>query len=183
MKYFLLYILLLFSLSGLAQKQAVTDLDYLEELSDSERKNAAHKIAYKANPLTAHYDIGYHRFLWEVDPAKAEIKGEVTTYYTALDDMKEIVFDLADNMKVSEVKQRGQDLSFSQNENDELIISLLSTQKKSTLDSLTVFYEGNPVSSGFGSFEISTHGSEILQCFGPYQNPTVPKDGGPVNRT
>ena len=159
MKYFLRLILLLFSVSGLAQQHAVADLDYLKELSDSERKNAAQKIAFKANPNTVNYDIGYHRFLWEVDPAKAEIKGEVTTYYTALDDMEEILFDLADNMNVSEVKQRGQALSFSQNDNDELIISLPATQRKSVLDSLTVFYEGNPVSSGFGSFEISTHGS------------------------
>lgn len=159
MKYFLLHILLLFSVFGLAQQHAPTDLDYLKELSDFERKNATQKIAYKANPNTVNYDIGYHRFFWEVDPAKAEIKGEVTTYYTALDDMEEIVFDLADNMNVSAVKQRGSVLSYRQNDNDELIISLPSIQKKSVLDSLTVFYQGNPVSSGFGSFEISTHGS------------------------
>lgn len=159
MKCFLRHALLLFSLSALAQQHTVPDLEYIKEITDSERKNAAHKIAYKANPNTVNYDVGYHRFLWEVDPAKAEIKGEVTTYFTALDDLSKIVFDLADNMKVSQVKQRGQQLSFSQNNEDELIINLTSTQTKSTLDSLTITYQGNPVSSGFGSFEISTHGS------------------------
>ena len=49
-------------------------------------------------------------------------------------------------MIVSKVTQRGSDLNFSQNSNDELIIDLASTQSKGTLDSLTVVYGGNPVS-------------------------------------
>ena len=159
MKGFLLQILVLFSMHGFAQETAVPKLDYLKAISDSESKNAAQKIAFKSNAKTANYDVTYHRLFWEVDPAKAEIKGEVTTYLTALSDIDEIVFDLADNMKVSEVKQRGQDLSFSQNSNDELVIELTSTQKLNVLDSLTIIYQGNPVSSGFGSFEISTHGA------------------------
>jgi len=144
---------------GFAQNKAIPELDYLKDISDSERKNAVQKIAFKSNAKTANYDVTYHRLYWEVDPAKAEIKGEVTTYLTALSDIDEIVFDLADNMKVSEVNQRGQDLSFSQNSNDELVIELLLTQKMNVLDSLTIIYQGNPVSSGFGSFEISTHGA------------------------
>jgi len=158
MKGFLLHILVLFSIHVYAQQPAAPDLDYLDEIVKSESKNAAHKIAFKANPNTTNYDVSYHRLLWEVDPAKAEIKGEVTTYLTALTDLNEIVFDLSDNMKVSQVIQRGQGLSFSQNNKDELIISLPSTQKQNVLDSLTIIYQGNPVSSGFGSFEISTHG-------------------------
>ncbi len=182
MKYFLYLILLLFSLSGLAQQHAATDLEYLEELSDAERKNAARKTVHKANPNTGNYDIGYHRFLWEVDPAKAEIKGEVTSYFTALDDIREIVFDLADNMNVSQVKQRGQTLTFSQNANDELVISLPFTQRKHILDSLTVFYEGNPVSSGFGSFEISTHGSANIPVLWTLSEPYGAKGWWPCKQ-
>ncbi len=159
MKYLLLHVLLLFFLSGLAQEQDFMDLDYLKEIASSEKEYSAQKIAYKANPNTVHYDVNYHRLLWEVDPEVAQIKGEVTSYFTALNDIEEVVFDLAGNMKVSEVQQRGEVLAFTQNNNDELIISLPSTQKKSVLDSLTIFYQGNPVSSGFGSFEISTHGA------------------------
>ena len=158
MKGFLLPILVLFSIYGHAQQHALPDLDYLKDIADSEKKYAAQKTTFKANPKTVNYDVGYHRLFWEVDPAKAEIKGEVTTYFRALADIDEVVFDLADNMKVSQVKQRGQELSFDQNSNDELIINIPSTQKQNVLDSLTIFYQGNPVSSGFGSFEISTHG-------------------------
>lgn len=159
MKYLMLQGLLLFFLSGIAQEQDFMNLDYLKEIAASEKENSAQKIAYKANPNTVNYDVSYHRLLWEVDPAIAQIKGEVTTYFTALNDMEEVVFDLADNMTVSQVIQRGEALTFLQNSNDELIISLPSSQKQNVLDSLTVFYAGNPVSSGFGSFEISTHGA------------------------
>lgn len=159
MKYFLLHIILLFFFYGTAQKQLLPTFDYIKEVSHSEKLSAARKMAYKANPNTVYYDVTYHRMVWEVDPSKAQIKGEVTTYFTALDDLNEVVFDLSDNMLVSSVQQRGTALSYTQNANDELIINLPATQKKTVLDSLTITYAGNPVSSGFGSFEIGTHGA------------------------
>lgn len=182
MKGFLLQILVLFSMHGFAQKKAIPELDYLKNISDSERKNAVHKIAFKANPKTVNYDVAYHRLFWEVDPAKAEIKGEVTTYLTALTDLNEIVFDLADNMKVSQVRQRGQELSFSQNSNDELVIDLASIQKSNVLDSLTITYNGNPVSSGFGSFEISTHGSSNIPILWTLSEPYGAKGWWPCKQ-
>ena len=158
MRYLLRNVFLLFSVSVCAQQSDEINLEYLKEISYSEGKSSANKVAFKANPNTANYDISYHRLYWEVDPTKAQIKGEVTTYFTALSDMNQIVFDLADNMQVSSIIQRGQSLNYKQN-NEELVIDLPLTQNKSKLDSLTVFYSGNPVSSGFGSFEINTHGS------------------------
>ncbi|WKK65484.1 M1 family aminopeptidase [Lutimonas zeaxanthinifaciens] len=160
MKYFLRFVLLLFSLLGYGQEDLMS-FDYLNEISKDEMKYAARKVAFKANPNTVNYDIKYHRLYWVVDPAIAEIEGEVTTHFTANNDMDEIVFDLADNMTVSGVKQRGVDLTFSQNNNDELIIKFPATISAKKLDSVSISYSGNPVSSGFGSFEISTHGSNV----------------------
>lgn len=160
MKYFLHYVLLLFSLFSYGQ-QDLLDFDYLDEIAKDEMKNAAHKVAYKANPNTVNYDINYHRLHWNVDPAVAQISGEVTTHFTANTDMDEIVFDLAGNMTVSKVTQRGADLTFSHNNNDELIIKFPATLDAKKIDSVSITYSGNPVSSGFGSFEISTHGSNV----------------------
>ena len=159
MRYILLYVLLLFSISVLSQEPVNFDLDYLKKIASSEEKSSVNKVAFKANPNTVNYDISYHRLYWEVDPTKAQIKGEVTTYFTALENLNQVVFDLAGNMQVSDIKQRGKSLNFNQNNDDELVINLSETQNKNTLDSLTIFYGGNPVSSGFGSFEISTHGA------------------------
>ncbi|MCK5638636.1 MAG: M1 family metallopeptidase, partial [Flavobacteriaceae bacterium] len=158
MKHFLLYIFILFYSLSYGQKvENITD-NSLDEIVHFEKRNAANKITFKANPNTTNYDLKYHRLEWAVDPAKPEINGKVTSYFTALDDLNKITFDLASNMSVSKVTQRGEDLNFTQNSNEELVIDLTSSQNIGVLDSLTIIYGGNPVSSGFGSFEINTHG-------------------------
>ena len=158
MKHFLLYIFILFYSLSFGQKVENIIEDNLDEIVNFEKRNAANKIAFKANSNTTNYDLKYHRLEWSVDPATPEINGKVTSYFTALENLNQITFDLASNMSVSKVTQRGSDLNFTQNSNEELVIDLSSTQNTGVLDSLTVIYGGNPVSSGFGSFEISRHG-------------------------
>ena len=158
MKHKLLYIFILFYIIAFGQKvESITD-DNLLEIIDFEQKNAANKIAFKTNPNTTNYDLKYHRLEWQVDPSKAFINGVVTSYFEAKDNLNSVIFDLSDNMTVSKVSQRGMNLSFSQNSNDELIITLPNTQNSGVLDSLSITYSGNPISSGFGSFEVNTHG-------------------------
>lgn len=158
----LLIFILFFSFSNGQTKEGFP-LDYLQKIVTSEQRNAANKIKFKTNPNTINYDLKYHRLEWKVNPAMALIEGKVTSYFIANDDMNSIIFDLAKNMSVSKVTQRGVDLNFTQNSYDELIIDLPTIQSKGTLDSLTVSYDGNPVSSGFGSFEVNTHnGTPVL---------------------
>jgi len=158
MKYFLLHFFILFYLVSVGQNIKPFSGEDQNSIVQFEKRNAAKKIAFKANPHTTNYDLKYHRLEWVVDPTKAEISGEVTSYFVASENLSEIIFDLANNMTVSKVTQRGVDLSFQQNSNEELIISLPSTLNSGVLDSLTVIYSGNPVSTGFDSFEISKHG-------------------------
>lgn len=158
MKYFLLHFFILFYFISNSQNiKSFSEQDF-ENIVKFEKRNAAKKIAFKANPNTTNYDLKYHRLEWTVDPTKAEINGEVTSYFVAKEDLNKITFDLADNMAVTKVSQRGIDLNFQQNSNEELIIDLLSTQTSGILDSLSIIYSGNPVSTGFDSFEISKHG-------------------------
>ena len=159
MRKILVLIIILFSLATYAQTKEVFSTDYLQKIIHFEQKNAANKISFKTNPNTANYDLKYHRLEWNVNPSKAFIDGNVTSYFTANDNLSSITFDLYENMTVSKVTQRGVELTFTQNSNEELIITLPQTQSQGILDSLTVSYSGNPVSSGFGSFEISTHGA------------------------
>jgi hypothetical protein len=51
-------------------------------------------------------------------------------------------------------------LAFSQNSDDEVVIILPVTQNTGVLDSLTISYSGNPIRSGFGSFEQDTHNGD-----------------------
>ena len=154
-----LLLLLLTSTIGFSQKPIFG----FNQLVESEAK-AAHKVInHKANLNTANYDITYHRLDFTVDPSVAFISGIVTTTFTAKSDMATVTFDLADNMTVSEVTQNTNTLTFTQNANDELIITLSQqlTQGQSTTVKIT--YSGNPISSGFGSFEQTTHnGTPII---------------------
>ncbi len=95
--------------------------------------------------------------VWTVNPQQPFISGKITSHFIAKENLNTVTFELVDNMIVSQVLQRGTPLTFTQNNNDEVVITLPQTQNQNVLDSLSVSYSGNPVSSGFGSFEVSTH--------------------------
>ncbi len=152
----ILLILLIFIVEiGFSQKN-ISDFD---QILEAEAKSAHKIINYKANINTSNYDVTYHRFDWTIDPAVAFISGIVTTSFTAKDDLTTITFDLTDNMTVSNVTQNGTSISYTQNTNDELVITLSQTLFQGQSSTVQITYSGNPVSSGFGSFEQTTHNS------------------------
>ncbi len=132
----------------------------LNGIREAEAKSAMRQMMSPQNDNTGNYDVKYHRLELNVDPSVSAISGDVTTYFEAKEAMTEITFDLADNMTVSQVLQRGNTLSYSQNSDDELVITLPITQNQGVLDSLTISYSGNPISSGFDSFEQTTHNGD-----------------------
>ena len=140
---------------------ATTTAQELISISKTEAKAAATKINFKANPNTANYDVTYHKLEFTVDPAIADIAGKVTTTFTALENMTAVIFDLDNNMTVTSVTQNGNSISYSQNANEELIITLQNTLNLGDSTSVVITYNGTPLSSGFDSFEASTHGNGL----------------------
>ncbi len=139
--------------------------DYLKDFSkivENETKAAEKKFNGTKNLNNGNYDLKYHRLDLLVNPNAAFIEGDVTSYFEAKENLNEITFELSDNMIVSEIIQRGSSLSFTQNSDDEVVITLPVTQNIGVLDSLTISYSGNPISSGFGSFEQSTHNGDPI---------------------
>ena len=152
-------IILFFLLIGLLSANA----QQIKPIAEAEAKSAATKIHFKANPNTSNYDITYHKLEFTVNPSVAFILGKVTTNFTALDNLSTVTFDLDNNLTVSEVTQNGNNVSFSQNFNDELVIILQNTLNQGSSTAVTITYSGNPTSNGFGSFEVNTHnGTPIL---------------------
>lgn len=173
----LIFFLFFFSCLVISSQEVPTAFNTLIE---AEAK-AAHKVInYKANINTSNYDLTYHRLEWNIDPAVAFISGNVTSTFTAKQDLTTVTFDLADNMFVSNVTQNGTALAYSQNTNDELIITLSQMLLQGQSATLVITYSGNPISSGFGSFEQSTHnGAPIIWTLSePYEQ----KDGGHVSK-
>ena len=129
----------------------------IQTIREAELKSASGRMSVPENMNTDNYDLKYHRLEFTVDPAVAFISGKVTSYYKAKEDMNTITFELVNNMTVSEVKQRGVSLSFTQNQNDEVVIALPQIQNRGILDSLSISYSGNPTVSGYDAFETNTH--------------------------
>lgn len=152
------YLLLFFA--GICFSQ--TDNHSFDKIIEAEAKSASKKLLFKANQHTANYDITYHRFDWNIDPSIAFISGTVTTTFTAKENMSSIVFDLDDAMTVSSVTQNSTPLSFTQNASDELVITLSGTLLQGQSTTVAITYSGNPISSGFGSFEQTTHNSSPI---------------------
>ena len=158
MRKILLLVALGSSLSILAQSNDFS----IESLAEAEAKASQNLVNFRVNPNTGDYDIVYNRLELSIDPSVAAISGEVTAYYVAKSSLSEITFELNDNMTVSQVLQRGNPLSFIQNSNDEVVITLAEPLITAELDSLTISYSGNPTSSGFGYFEQSTHSGDPI---------------------
>ena len=148
-----LFILLL-SFSGLFAQTTDKELD---DIVNAEKKSAASQMTFVTNPNTLNYDITYHKLEFTVDPAVYYIAGKVTTTYTALSDMNTVTFDLSSVLTVSSVKKNGVNLVYSQNSNNELVITLPVTQLTGTSATVEITYAGIPPASGFGSFITDTH--------------------------
>lgn len=103
------------------------------------------------------YDIKFHRLEFEVDPEINYIKGKITTYFeTNTANFNEMTFQLHNDMIVDSVVFRENRKNFT-HENDFVNIQLDATLGVGETDSIFVFYQGNPTSSGLGSFTTSTH--------------------------
>ena len=158
MKQFLPYFLTLISITIFAQNVE----QELIEIVEAESKAAASffNTQNTVNVNTGNYDLTYHKLEFNLNPSLPVISGVVTSTFTAKEPMSEITFDLDDNMIVTQVMQNGTSLSYIQNSNDELIITLSTSIATGQSGTVEITYNGNPVSSGFGSFEQTTHGSD-----------------------
>jgi len=103
------------------------------------------------------YDLNYHRLVFETDPGVRYIKGSVTSYFQPTSaNFSEIGFEISAALTVDSVKMLDNSLAF--NIADEILtVTLDSEIPENQLDSITVYYQGIPTSSGFGSFETTSH--------------------------
>lgn len=151
MKRILLFTVALITSGLLAQE----NFEELGQLLEAEMRTASQTLSFQANPNTQNYDVTYQRLSFQVDPAVYFINGDVTTYYVAQAPMSSITFDMAEQLVVGSVMQRGNSLSFTQ-VNKEIIIQLDEVLPTGILDSLTISYAGVPP-TGQQAFSTGTH--------------------------
>jgi len=131
--------------------------DDQQSLVEAEMKSAAAAMDVQVNPDTQNYDITYHKLEFTVDPSDYFITGKVTTTFTVLSAMSTVTFDLTNELTVSSVKTTSNaSLAFTQNANDELVITLPTTLSAGSSYTVVISYSGEP-STGESAFSTSTH--------------------------
>ncbi|WP_394759560.1 M1 family aminopeptidase [Flavobacterium sp.] len=153
MKKITLLILLLTTGFGFSQTDGVV----FEKMVEAEMKSASKTMNLAVNPNTLNYDLTHSKLELTVDPAIYFVNGKVTNTYTALSDMTTVTFDFANELTASSVKLGTTNLSFVENTNDELVITLPTTQLTGTSSIIEIIYSGAPPVSGFSAFAAETH--------------------------
>ncbi|MFL9844202.1 M1 family aminopeptidase [Flavobacterium rhizosphaerae] len=133
-----------------------------EQVVEAEQKAAFNLQNFTNNENTGNYDMTHVVLNFTVDPNVQFVSGTISTTYIAKENMQTITFELNDALSVSSVTQNGSFLSFTQNNNDELVITLPAVQQQGTEATVTVNYSGAP-SFIQDSFVASQHaGTPIL---------------------
>lgn len=152
-------IISLLMLSGVfvsAQKPHI--LQDIGIISESEKSAYGKLNRPREQLIVNNYDLKYHRFYWFTDPAEPFIRGAVTSYFVATQPlMSSIQFELSSGMSADSAGYHG----FIHTVNhigNVLTVPFGEIIPVGTLDSVTVYYHGNPTTTGFGSFGTEIHG-------------------------
>lgn len=156
------FTLTIFGLLCLTATFAQSHLEELQDIADSEMKSAYAISRFTANENTGNYDVTYHNLNFTVNPANQFITGVVTTSFIALDDMSSITFDLTNELTVSAVTRNGSSVPFTQNNNDELIITFPTIQAQGTTGSVTISYSGVPPTDSDAFVSDDHNGTPII---------------------
>ncbi|MBP6557475.1 MAG: T9SS type A sorting domain-containing protein [Flavobacterium sp.] len=145
---------LLFTISSVFAQENILEV---ERIAESEMKSTSRTMNFQANANTSNYDVTYHKLELTVDPEVYFIAGKVTTTFAALENMNDVTFDLANELVVTSVKQNATNLSFVQNGNNELVITLPTILATGTSATLEIIYSGAPPQNAFEAFAINEH--------------------------
>nr|WP_321354073.1 M1 family aminopeptidase [uncultured Draconibacterium sp.] len=132
-----------------------------DKIALEESRNFQLKSNFIENPNNSLTDFIYQRMEWDVDPAIRYISGKVTTYFKSKTELlNTIEFDLSDSLTVDSVFI-GNNLASFIHQNNKIQVNLPESLLLNQLDSVSIFYQGIPPTSGSGSFETSFHGTEF----------------------
>ncbi len=129
----------------------------LEMITESE-KSAYRRLTQPHETLILNnYDLKYHRFFLYADPAQAYINGSVTSYFISTQPgMNSIQFELYTTMLADSAFYHGVKHTVTHTGNV-ITVPFGASISAGAMDSVTVYYHGNPTTSGFGSFASETH--------------------------
>lgn len=130
----------------------------VDEIAAIERNSFQRSRSVNRSQASSNFQVTYYRCVWDIDPAVRYIKGSVTSHFITSSPSNTINYDLASQLSIDSVYYHGNKISFSR-PTDLLQINLPSSIPSGQKDSVTIFYQGIPANTAFGSFNQATHSS------------------------
>jgi aminopeptidase N len=154
-----IFLFLIFLFPSILSAQIAPQKDFSDKtaLLDKQTADAFLKVPLVYNG--DNFDLKYHRFHWFIDPDTLFIRGDVTSYFTTTKaSVDQLTFDFSSVMNIDSVKYHSLNITYSLTASNTLILYLPSALPLNQLDSVSVYYNGNPPQgSGFGSFNKDFH--------------------------
>lgn len=129
-----------------------------DQIAEQEMKMHQNDMKSLTSEVAGNSNIIYDRLELSIDPAINYIKGKVTTVFIPDTVISFIEFDLTDTLVADSIIYHNQLLSFTHS-NNILHVNLPANLPGGLTDSVAIYYQGVPDSSGFGSFVCNIHDS------------------------
>ncbi|NQU31596.1 MAG: peptidase M1, partial [Bacteroidetes bacterium] len=150
-------LILLIALSTIRAISQQPDPFLSDKMALQDSKRFIQKSSFTENQNYSFYDLTYQRMEWEIDPNVLYIKGNVTSYFKSeVENLTKIEFNLDLLMTIDSIIQNNKNVDYSRNKN-KVIIELNTTLTEQQIDSVTIFYQGEPSNVGFGAFSKTIH--------------------------
>lgn len=132
------------------------DKEHLQ-LLQNEQARAQSLFDFRGDTEERGFDVVHQGLNLQIDPAVNAISGEVTTTFkVTTENLAELRLDLVDALDIDEILYQGTTVAFSHN-GGKITIPFPTALPLGTVESVQITYHGSPSSSGFGSFEQTTH--------------------------
>jgi len=145
--FFLGYFLIVIYTFG---QQKIADIHALEQ------KGKVRLLNVKSNAATKNYDVLSYSIAIAIDPRIKYIKGSVDCLFKSKAMNRTVTFDLNANMQVDSVLYNNRLCAFLHDSSNALTIDLQDTLSENELASVRIFYKGEPITDGLGSFDHAT---------------------------
>ncbi len=155
--------------------------DEIEAIAKQEALAHRHLIDFRDADNYDNYDIVHGRFEWEINPNVYYIKGEITYHFYPLEDnFSTINLDLTHELTVDSIIYHGVSLSFTHGDDDIVTFDLPAPLPVMEMDSFSIFYQGEPAYTGFGSFIQSVQDGTSKPIIWTLSEPFGAKDWWPT---
>jgi len=130
-------------------------------ISDNSKLHSLNKVSTTGSD----FDVKYNRFNWVINPDSVYISGNVFTLFEVKSSLSKLEFDFSSALTIDDfssaltidsILYQSTLLPFTSS-SDIITILLPGIISTGQLDSVEIFYHGVPPTSGFGSFNQSTH--------------------------